>query len=87
MADICFITVVGQNVFSQPWNQTDGIFEEPQPGLLSKIFGDKKSGMFVYNRCGSLEEEFPLFPQVPLDPSQIAHEWLVRLVYQMSSDA
>ena len=33
MTDIVFMTAVGQNVFSDPWNQTDDIFEEHEPGL------------------------------------------------------
>lgn len=75
MPDIVFMTVVGQGVFSQPWNQTDDMFEEPQPGLLSTILGDRTSGMFVYNRCGSLAGELQLFPLVPLDPSEVKNEW------------
>lgn len=82
MADIVFVTVVGQNVFSDPWNQTDDIFEEPQPGLLSEIFGHKTSGVFVYNRCGSLAGELQLFPLVPLDPSEVKNEWnIITKVY------
>lgn len=77
MADIVFMTVVGQNVFYQSWNQTDDMFEEPTPGLLSTIFGLNKTGIFVYNRCGSLEGELQLFPLVPLNPSDIRHEWKV----------
>ena len=68
MGDIVFMTVVGQNVFSQSWNQTDDMFEEPTPGLLSTEFG-------LNNRCGSLEGELQLFPVVPLNPSDIRLEW------------
>lgn len=75
MNDIVFMTVVGQNVFSDSWNQTDDIFEEPQAGLLSAILGHETSGIFVYNRCGSREGELQLFPLVPLDPSEIVNEW------------
>ena len=75
MGDIVFMTVVGQNVFSQSWNQTDDMFEEPTPGLLSTEFGLNKTGIFVYNRCGSLEGELQLFPVVPLNPSDIRLEW------------
>lgn len=74
MADIVFMTVVGQNVCTQPWNQTDDMFEEPQAGLLSTVLGDRTSAMFVYNRCGSLEGELQLFPLVP-DPSEVKNEW------------
>ena len=77
MGDIVFMTVVGQNVFSQSWNQTDYMFEEPTPGLLSTEFGLNKTGIFVYNRCGSLEGELQLFPVVPLNPSDIRLEWWV----------
>lgn len=77
MGDIVFMTVVGQNVFSQSWNQTDDMFEEPTPGLLSTEFGLNKTGIFVYNRCGSLEGELQLFPVVPLNPSDIRLEWKV----------
>ena len=77
MGDIVFMTVVGQNVFSQSWNQTDDMFEEPTSGLLSTEFGLNKTGIFVYNRCGSLEGELQLFPVVPLNPSDIRLEWWV----------
>lgn len=79
MNDIVFMTVVGQNVFSDSWNQTDDIFEEPQPGLLSAILGHETSGIFVYNRCGSRAGELQLFPLVPLDPSEIENEWKIIL--------
>ena len=75
MPDIVFMTVVGQDACSEPWNQTDDMFEEPQPGMLSAILGDRPSGMFVYNRCGSLEGELQLFPLVPLNPSDVKDEW------------
>ena len=44
MTDIVFMTVVGQNVFADPWNQTDDIFEEHEPGLLSTIFDHRCGG-------------------------------------------
>lgn len=77
MTDIVFMTVVGQNVFSDPWNQTDDIFEEHEPGLLSTIFDHQTSGIFVYNRCGSRVGELHLFSLVPLDPSEVENEWCV----------
>jgi len=75
MTGMVFMTVVGQNVFSDTWNQTDDIFEEHQPGLLSAIFDHQTSGIFVYNRCGSRVGELQLFPLVPLDPSEVENEW------------
>ena len=55
MTDIVFMTVVGQNVFADPWNQTDDIFEEHEPGLLSTIFD---------HRCGGRVGELQLFQLV-----------------------
>ena len=87
MTDIVFMTVVGQNVFSDPWNQTDDIFEEHQPGLLYSIFDHQTSGIFVYNRCGSRVGELQLFSLVPLDPSEVENEWCVLSLLVFFADS
>ncbi|KAL9950486.1 hypothetical protein ACROYT_G042984 [Oculina patagonica] len=72
MPDIVFMTVVGQGVFTQPWNQTDDMFEEPQPGELqlfplvpldpSEVTNEWNIIRKAYNKCPQCNKPAPTTP-------------------------